>query len=896
MKQLIYKLNLITLAVLFAFNASAQTYSQVYEGRTPSKTTEINQKFHSDWGKGVKDILFSEDFSNNGFNNWTATGDAANQWTNSSTNYVGEEAPELILVGYPDFTGTTKFVSPVINTSGFAAAGLSFVHRVDPMGTSQFWVGVETTSDGGQTWNEVWTHEHASMETYLANEVINIDNGDMGSENFQFCFVFSENSESLMGWLIDDITLGDPLQYDVTPINIDGLDYVYNGNDALISTEVNNNGSETVSFDVKLEIDNGTNIVFTSIKEVSNLEFGGSANINFDAWLAETGEYTATVTTLLDGDESPSNDVIYQEFTVYESTIYCIPSADCSLGDGISGFAFADMENYNNGCSDGGYGDFTSLQASVEIGETYTASFISDYSTQVLSIWVDFNQDFTFQSTELILADFLIESSGTVYEVDIPIPGYALPGSTTMRVGARFSAVSSPDPCATFLYGEWEDYSIEITGESINLDASVISIDMETIIEPGDLIPVATFQNKGIQPISFPVTCSIEGSSYTSTKEVTELGYGETIQIEFDVWNAATGSYTIEVSSDLDGDEVVENNTLSHDVIIAPWVPEKMVVGEEGTGTWCGWCIRGHVLMDSLKMKYPDTWIGIAVHNGDPMLVPEYDEGLGAYVVGYPSGAINRDIVVDPLDFEAAYLAEIEKVAPASIIIEDKVFNEESRELTFTLTSEFIVSASNYRFNAVIMENEVTGTGAGWDQANYYSEGAVVMGGYENLPNPVPAEDMIYQDVARAILGGFEGEESSLPGIINAGETHSWEFSTIIDEEWDIDHIEVVGMLLDYNTGEIMNATKNHLLVTSVSGLKTIDDITIYPNPAKDKINIANMERGDIHIYTLNGVLVKSIFDVEGDININIAEISSGIYFVKAILNKQTITKKLVIE
>jgi len=63
---------------------------------------------------------------------------------------------------------------------------------------------------------------------------------------------------------------------------------------------------------------------------------------------------------------------------------YCIPVADCSsYGISITDFAFAGIENYESGCSDNGYGDFTDLVAELTGGETYTVSiatgFINEY-------------------------------------------------------------------------------------------------------------------------------------------------------------------------------------------------------------------------------------------------------------------------------------------------------------------------------------------------------------------------------------------------------------------------------------------------------------------------------------------------------------------------------------
>lgn len=47
--------------------------------------------------------------------------------------------------------------------------------------------------------------------------------------------------------------------------------------------------------------------------------------------------------------------------------------------------------------------------------------------------------------------------------------------------------------------------------------------------------------------------------------------------------------------------------------------PDKKVWVEEATGTWCGWCPRGEVYMNYLYAKYPEHFVGIAVHQKDPM-------------------------------------------------------------------------------------------------------------------------------------------------------------------------------------------------------------------------------------------------------------------------------------
>jgi len=434
-----------------------------------------------------------------------------------------------------------------------------------------------------------------------------------------------------------------------------------------------------------------------------------------------------------------------------------------------------------------------------------------------------------------------------------------------------------------------------LTGSSINLNAGVVSIDMEPFILQGNIIPKATIKNYGLQTVSFPVTCTINDNGYTSTKSVSDLALLEEVQVLFDTWSPEPGIYDMEVTTQLTGDEVPANDILNTTLGIVEYIPPKMVVGEEGTGTWCGWCVMGIVYMDSMQMKYPETWIGIAVHNGDPMTVDEYDAGIGPLIeYSYPGALADRAIYTDPSYLEAAYLERMSKIAPAGITIVNKTFNSTTGELSFTLTSDFVAQVSGYRFNAVLVENNVTGTGPGWDQANYYSGGMFgPMGGFENLPDPVPAEDMVYQDVARALLGGFWGVEGSLPETVYAGETHSYEFTTSISDEWDISNIEIVGILIDYNDAEIANGTKAEL-ITGINDNSKMTDVTVFPNPTKDKLNIrGDIRNAKLYIYDLTGNVVMKKENVTDGSSVNLSEIKAGIYMVRIVENEKVFNTKI---
>ena len=264
---------------------------------------------------------------------------------------------------------------------------------------------------------------------------------------------------------------------------------------------------------------------------------------------------------------------------------YCIPGANCSYGDGFTDFAFAGIENLGSGCSAGGYGDYTTMQGSAEIGYAYTASFKTGYSDQNVSMWIDFNDDEVFSDMERILTDFNLATANVTISTDVTIPGFAVPGIHRMRIGANWIDPSSPDPCATFTYGEWEDYMMEITGNPISYNAAVTSIDMATVMLAGDVTPMATVANFGVETVSFPVTMTSVTNGYSSTVDVVDLAVGESIQVEFDTWTVEVGAYDVEICTDLDGDEIPDDDCMSQTIAFSEQ-PRQKVVAEFFTGTW----------------------------------------------------------------------------------------------------------------------------------------------------------------------------------------------------------------------------------------------------------------------------------------------------------------------
>lgn len=337
------------------------------------------------------------------------------------------------------------------------------------------------------------------------------------------------------------------------------------------------------------------------------------------------------------------------------------------------------------------------------------------------------------------------------------------------------------------------------------------------------------------------------------------------------------------------------HNTLSQQT-------DKAVVIEEGTGTWCGWCPRGAVAMDYMIATYPADFIGIAVHNGDPMTLAAYDGAAG--ISGFPGANVDRSLLgvsVSQTAFETYYNDRVNMGVPANV---SAVVSGTGTAVTINATANFYtpVSGANFRLAVVISEDNVTGTTSAYNQANYYSGGGQgAMGGYEALPDPVPAAQMVYDHVGRALLGTYAGQAGSVPATITDGTVANYTFNYTVPGTSNRANMHAIVMLIDNATGEIVNA-KSYSIAEG-AGIASVDAIgmKVYPNPASDNVNVAFEAAGDytITITDMAGRVVSTsaYSNLSGaqNIAIPVADLMGGNYIVSVATEGASYNQVLVI-
>ncbi len=339
------------------------------------------------------------------------------------------------------------------------------------------------------------------------------------------------------------------------------------------------------------------------------------------------------------------------------------------------------------------------------------------------------------------------------------------------------------------------------------------------------------------------------------------------------------------------------------------FIPNRKIVVEEGTGMWCGFCPKGIVAMEEMHKKYPETFIGIAVHYDDEMEVQGYAKPMA--FPGYPSAFVNRTRVSDPPMVEATidgkicyttlyggletvFLEALAETTHAEISLNVKT-TEEKIDATVSTRFAIPVKDASYQIAIAVIENEVTEPY--YYQENYFAGDNVLIGGYESMPDRIIGAT--FHEVARAIYDNYKGIPGSVPANCAAGEECVFEFTTDIPESVkNIDNVQIIAMLIDMNSGEIMNADIANATTTGIGNAMTdnapaltykmegetciVDFNSASASPATLSLYTASGVR--LHSATLNGGKASHAIDTNG---------MKGVHFISVMQDNKVSTLKM---
>jgi len=486
------------------------------------------------------------------------------------------------------------------------------------------------------------------------------------------------------------------------------------------------------------------------------------------------------------------------------------------------------------------------------------------------------------------------------------------PASPAVGATAGTDPSGSDDLYYSFVYGTQPQNEVALASFDLLPYIGIGATNMEGWIQNLGSDPITTLTvtwNDGTGPYSDDITGLniLTNDTYFFTSPTT--------------LNAVAGQgYTIALNVSVVGDADLTNNDATLATVALTQVPAKYVIGEEKTGTWCGWCPRGAVGL--ANMESVPEFIGIAVHNGanDPMVVASYDGAIGTYIPGgYPRGGVDRVANGNPeaSNFLAMHNARVVATVPCDVKNLSAVYSAATSDITVSAESEWYGTVTgDFRFSCVIIEDDLVGTGTGWMQVNYYDGGnngtmafpAGINNGFDFATGGDPADPYDfggYDHVARYLSDDeILGDAGSLPaGSVPQG-VHSYTFDPIpIGVVVDANKAHAVVMVINTANGEILNAQKVEITGdVSIAELENEIELKLYPNPASDNVHISfKLEDASDAVITVtdalgNTVMSSESVSLEGGgqyVTIDSSSLSNGFYFVNVIVGDRVVTQIL---
>ncbi|GAA4272311.1 endonuclease [Aquimarina gracilis] len=277
----------------------------------------------------------------------------------------------------------------------------------------------------------------------------------------------------------------------------------------------------------------GTFLVATSATsyDVSGLIAGTSYSFTVNAYDA-----MSNVSSLSDVANVTTQDV---------TPAYC-----SSMGNNVN-YEFIDYVELggiaNATGANGGYADFTSQVGSISYGSNtivLSIGFRSSSYTEHWGVWIDFNKNGTFESSEKVVTGSTSNAGNLSYS--FTVPSNAIAGNTRMRVSMKWNG--APSPCEIFGYGEVEDYTVNIAASTTRTkDLSAVKIDGE-LGQESKIFTAEVFPNPATTYIQFTIKDSRNSDFVLKNTQGRIVRSGSTSVNRVELQGLRSGMYFLEIN------------------------------------------------------------------------------------------------------------------------------------------------------------------------------------------------------------------------------------------------------------------------------------------------------------------------------------------------------------
>jgi len=239
--------------------------------------------------------------------------------------------------------------------------------------------------------------------------------------------------------------------------------------------------------------------------------------------------------------------------------------------------------------------------------------------------------------------------------------------------------------------------------------------------------------------------------------------------------------------------------------------------------------------------RYPEYAAHIAVHRDDTMASDAFDVAPFFYT---PTAQIMNYYICGPEFYLPRFYEVIQQEPMTAVELETHYDSVDHILEVITHTTFLHDTPGTFFLRVMLSEDSVSGTGYEWAQMNAFAGGMMgEMNGYELLPYLIPAEQMVYNQVARMVAPSYyPGLENPFPDAMEEGVTTSHTFTFELEEDMDPALLNVTALVKENDSGidniastmlsEIMEDTTTEVSVASLT--RSFDRMRVYPNPASD--------------------------------------------------------------
>jgi hypothetical protein len=366
----------------------------------------------------------------------------------------------------------------------------------------------------------------------------------------------------------------------------------------------------------------------------------------------------------------------------------------------------------------------------------------------------------------------------------------------------------------------------------------------------------------------------------------------------------------------------------------------KYTLVEEGTGTWCQWCPDGAQVIQEKLLPYGTAGnfprvIVASFHNGssDKMTLPgdPYNVGTG-YITGFPGGTVDRTAYAPQGTAISVYrrywpdaVAVRDALTPNFKVSMECLYDPATRKISIKVTAKVLAAVTgSYHMNAYIVEDSIASNLSGFKQTS--ASGLNNPGSLSESGSPSwfigkglsLADSMVYShmDVVRKVLAtdSIWGDAAFNNPVIGDSITKTYSYTipaSINGALCQPKYTKVIGLVQKYGTStsdrSIENAIKARVRYMqkslSITEVKTMENIELYPNPAASYINV----QGTLStpsattitiINTLGQVVSENVYPAGSSLfseNISLANLSNGTYIMNIINDGERVVRKFTI-